>query len=315
MLVSASATAADSKGDFHLQVSLPDSNGYSMSVWAEGHHQVGLLAQKGSTGVSYTVKGRASSRRLDADFGTLGRVHIRFHLEPEPLSPSLFRGKSCKPARLMFFGGRFHGEVDFAGEPEVAGVTAHSGRVALVRYRKQVCKRGDRRRAATVRPRSGGTQGGEPLREVDFFTAEAQPEDRTISLGLIRVAESGTGGARTLYRASVTETAGRVGIVRSAVGRTSREVLRLGKRGAKPATAMIALPAPFSGSASYSAEPGVSPIWSGDLTVSLPAAVAVPLTGADFSSGLCRSFSSGDPGECTGSLAGRSPSEVGEFGR
>src|SRR5690242_15880016 len=85
--------------DFHLQVSLPDSNGYSMSIWAEGHRQVGLLAMKGDASVAYTVKGRASSHRLDADFGALGKVHIRFRLKPEDFPLLFFRGKSCKPSR------------------------------------------------------------------------------------------------------------------------------------------------------------------------------------------------------------------------
>ncbi|HET8954030.1 MAG TPA: hypothetical protein VFN18_00055 [Solirubrobacterales bacterium] len=285
-----------------------------MSISAEGHHQVALLAQKGSTGVAYTVRGGASSRRLDADFGALGRVHIRFRLKPEPFSPSLFRGKSCRFARLLFFGGRFHGEVEFAGEPEVAGVNARSGRVDLVRYRKRACKH-EHRREGSARPQSSGKQNDEALREVDFFSAEAQPEGRSVSLNLIRAAESGTGSPATLYIASLTETAARVRIVRSAVGNTRSEVLRLGKRGAEPTTATIELPAPFSGSASYAAEPGAPPSWSGDLAVALPGAVAVPLTGIGFNAGLCRSFSSGDPGVCTGSLAGRSPEEVGEFGR
>ena len=286
-----------------------------MSIWAEGHHWVGLQAQKGNAGVSYTVRGRASSRRLDADFGALGTVHIRFHLERVPFYPLPFRGKSCKPASLMFFGGRFHGEVDFDGEPEVAGVAAHSGRVALVRYRKRSCKRGPRRRARGAGPIEGARQSSKELREVDFFAANAPREDSAVSLDLIRVAETGAGSPATLYRASLTEAAGRVEIVRSVGDHTGREVLRLGNRGSEPATAAISLPSPFTGSASYSAEPGAPPSWTGDLSVSLPGAVAVPLTGADFSAGLCRSFSSGDEGECTGSLTGSSPKEVGEFGR
>lgn len=300
--------------DFHLQVSLPDSNGYSMNIWAEGHHHVGVLATKGNVSVSYTVKGRASSRRLDANFGALGRVHIRFHLKPELLPPALFRAKSCNSSRLEFFGGRFHGEVDFAGEPEVVGVTSHSGGVALVLYRKRVCKHRHRHRAGRAWATSGGKQDGEAFGEVDLFAAEAKPEGRTVSLELLGFAGKDRREVATYYHVSVAETLTRVEIVRSASDITRKEVLRLGKRGAKPTTASIALPMPFSGSATYSAEPGVSLDWSGDLNISLPGAAAVPLTGADFSTGLCRSFSEGEESHCTGSLE-ISPTAVAEIGR
>lgn len=293
------ATAAPAQGDFHLNVSLPDADGYGASIWAEGHHQVGLLMRKETSAVTYTVQGRASSRRLDANFGALGTVHIHFRLRREPFSPALFRSTSCRAPRLRFFGGRFHGRVDFPGEAEVAAVSARAGRVSLVTYRRQGC----------------ATRGRESLREVNLFSAQARPEGRTTSLGLIRVAESGHGRPATLYRAGLVETAGRVKIRRSVVGTTGEEALSLGRRGAEPETAAIALPAPFTGSALYSVEAGTPPSWSGDLAVSFPGAAAVPLTGSEFRTGLCRSFSSGDPGRCTGSLAHLTPEEVGEFGR
>lgn len=65
---------------------------------------------------------------------------------------------------------------------------------------------------------------------------------------------------------------------------------------ALPATATIEPPAPFSGSATIEAPSRATATLSGDLTVDLPAAGEVPLTGPGLVAGLCRDYA------CTRSL-------------
>jgi hypothetical protein len=55
----------------------------------------------------------------------------------------------------------------------------------------------------------------------------------------------------------------------------------------RPDSATVAPPAPFSGDASFHWVPGMSAEWSGSLSVDLPGAGTVPLTGPPFKSELC----------------------------
>jgi len=56
----------------------------------------------------------------------------------------------------------------------------------------------------------------------------------------------------------------------------------------------VGLPEPFAGHALYSSSPDSPPSWTGDLSVGLPGASKVPLTGPGFNAILCR----GKVGSC-----------------
>lgn len=283
---------------FQLGVRLPDSHGYSMEIEAEDHRHVELTTRKGKVAVHYTVLGRASSRRLDGDFGALGEVHLRLHLKPELVVP-LFGKKRCGE-RIGFYGGRFSGNVDFIGEPGVAGVVAHHGRVSLTRFGR-ACKHPHRRLAADglLHTIEGEAR---PVNEVDQLSAKLEAEGRTVSFEALRF--KGSPGeplaTATFLSADVSEALGRVTIERIAFEITPKKVLLVSKRGKQPETAAITLSKPFAGSASYSAEPGTPPSWSGDLSVSLPGAGTVPLTGTGFSAEFCRAFSASEEEDCIG---------------
>lgn len=273
---------------FQLEVDLPDSNGYSMGIDAEDHRHVELTASKGAVAVHYSVLGRASSRRLDADFGTLGEVHIRLHLKPELVVPGLFGNKRCGE-RLGLYGGSFRGMVDFVGEPQVGGVVAHRGHAFFIRS-KRTCKHTHRRPASLSRSIEGKAH---QANEVDLLSAELKAAGRTVTFEALRFKGDLGGESRatlTFLSADVSESLGRVTIDRTAFEITPAKVLRISRRGKQPETAAIALSKPFSGSAAYSAAPGAVPSWSGDLSVRLPVAGTVPLTGPGFNAELCRSY-------------------------
>lgn len=296
----ATAKSAEHKHQhlFHLDVNLPDSNGYSMDLKAEDHRHVELKAGRGHVAVRYSVLGRASSHRVDADFGALGEVHIRIHLKPELVVP-LFGKKRCGE-RIGFYGGRFRGKVDFTGEPEVGGVHIHRGRISLIHI-SHACKRTHRRLAANGLSRSvkGEARPGE---EADRLSAELKTEGRTLSFEALRFKGSRRDprATATFIRADLTETLGRVAIERTAFELTPEKVLRVSGRDKQPETAVIAPPKPFTGSASYSVAPETAPSWSGDLSVYLPGAGTVPLTGTGFSTEFCRAFSAPEAKRCLG---------------
>lgn len=299
-LLPAAAAGAKSGGHevFHLDVRLPDSNGYSMDLKAEDHRHVELTASRGHVAVHYSVLGRASSRRLDADFGALGEVRVRIRLKPELVVP-LFGKKRCGE-RIGFYGGSFRGKVDFTGEPGVGGVHIHRGHISLIHI-NHACKHAHKRLAADGLSRSvkGAARPGE---EADRLSAELKTEGRTLSFEVLRFKGSrrDPSATATFILADLTETLGRVAIERTGFELTPEKVLRISRRGKQPETAVAEPAKPFAGSAAYSVAPETAPSWSGDLSVYLPGAGTVPLTGTGFSAELCRAFSASEEKRCIG---------------
>lgn len=283
---------------FQLSVNLPQSNGYSMEISAEDHRHVELSASKGHVAVHYSVLGRASSRRVDADFGALGEVHIRLRLKPELVIPGLFGKKPCDEG-FLFSGGSFRGKVDFTGEQQVAGAVAHRGRVDFIRP-KRTCKHAHRRPA--IRLSRSVKRKVHPTDERDLLSAELKAEGRTVSFEALRFRGTPRKPPSTLtsLSADLVERLGRVTIDRSAFETTPMKVLRISRRGKQPETATVEPTKPFAGSASYSATPEAPATWSGDLSVRLPGAGTVPLTGTGFSAELCRLSSPSEADDCSG---------------
>jgi hypothetical protein len=105
--------------------------------------------------------------------------------------------------------------------------------------------------------------------------------------------------------AGVEEHPGPVAIARAALIINGEPGgILLSKRGAVPVKATVAPPSPFSGTASYLDQPGAPPSWSGDLSVRLPGAGAVPLTGPGFSADFCRLRSPKNPKGCEAGTKG-----------
>ncbi|MGN6815689.1 MAG: hypothetical protein ACTHK3_06335 [Solirubrobacterales bacterium] len=284
-------------GLFQLHVSLPTRNGYSIELHAEDHRHVELSASKGAVSVGYSVLGHASSRRVDADFGTLGEVHIRFHLKQELVVP-LFPGKKRCGERIGFYGGRFRGSVDFTGEPGVAGVHSLHGGVFLLHI-KHICKHAHRRLTSSFS--RSVEEKARPAEEVDLLSAKLKEEGRTISFEALQFKGDPREPHSTMsfLSADVSERLGRVKIERIAFEVTPKKVLRLSRRGKQPETAALEPVTPFAGSASYSAASEAPASWSGDLSIPLPGVGTVPLTGPGFSAELCRAFAASEAEDCS----------------
>src|SRR5262249_23854610 len=156
---------------------LPDSNGYSMEIHAKDHRHVELTAIRGKVVVHYSVLGRANSSRVDANFGPLGDAHIRLHLKPELVVPGLFGKKPCGES-FGIYGGTVRGKVDFVGEPQVAGVVAHHGRVAFI-HSQRTCKHAHQRPANRLSQSIEGE--ARPAEGMDLLLAELKAEGRTVS--------------------------------------------------------------------------------------------------------------------------------------
>src|SRR4051812_16870925 len=61
-----------------LSLKVKASNGYEGWVTTQGHKRVTLTLQKGNARVEARTSGRVTRRGIEAEFGKLGRISVRF---------------------------------------------------------------------------------------------------------------------------------------------------------------------------------------------------------------------------------------------
>lgn len=266
-----------------MEVGLPESKGWNMSLAAVSRRQIYLTAAKGAKSVVYRVPGQASRRHLKADFGPLGRIDIQMDLEPRPSARGTEKDGRCRGKQRLLLAGRYHGTIDFEGEENLAGVFARKGNAFVERTFRTVCKR------PTGRQPKGG-KGGAPKIDVglSMLAARAHGGGRTTAvevLGLEIESEVLFGA----LSASVHERLGQVRVIRQATEMVEGSDLTFSPKGRKSSTVELNPPAPFTGEASYLKRVGTPATWTGDLGVRLPGTGEVPLAGPEYNATLCRS--------------------------
>ncbi|HEV2857334.1 MAG TPA: hypothetical protein VGW80_02895 [Solirubrobacterales bacterium] len=263
-------------GRYLLEIDLPDSNGWEMSIAARDHERVYLVAQRGFASVTYSAPGRVSSERVEADFGSLGRIDLQLDLEARGTGVPRLHGR-CSGRSPFELVGRFHGTVDFPGEPNVARASVQRGHATITRTFQHVC-----------RPAKSAARGKDPLglgisvlgarshengRTTSFEAAGISIEDALL-LGVV------VGGVR--------ERIGEVNVARSRSELVFEDEMHFSRRGAQPERVQVKPPKPFLGSASYLKAAGEPPRWAGDLRVRVPGGGLVALAGPNFDGTLCR---------------------------
>lgn len=273
----AKARAEVHPGRYLLAIELPKSHGWQMSISASSHDEVELNASRGAASVAYRAPGRVSSHRVEADFGSLGRIDLKLSLQPRGTGVPRLHGRCTgrSPYELV---GSFHGTVDFPGEPNVAGVSAHQGKAAIERTFQHVC-----------RPLElPGLGKGPPPLETDVVAARSHENGRTTAVAAVRISiehEFFLG----LITGSVSERVGTVQIARSRKGLIfEEEELRLSKPGVEPLRAEVKPSWPFRGTASFLKPTDGPARWEGDLSVRVPGGGRLALAGPAFDGIVCR---------------------------
>jgi hypothetical protein len=274
-----------------LKMSLRSSNDYRISISASGHRLVLLSAANDDVSANYTVKGRVSRDSLDANFGKVGRISVRFHGTPKPLPANPLSPTECHGRPPIHEVGRFEGTIRFRGERGFTAVAVKDAKGSVVRRFRRVCKLPPWLQQAPGHPKHGDhPTTGQAL--ITFLAAASQARNRVVSFDSIGAEIPPTSHHRaisiTFIFAGLQERRGRVSIDRSTfVAGDSGSVLA-SPPGVKPATATVALPPPFDGTGSFTEVPEAAPSWTGSLAVQLPGAGNVPLTGPDFAAALCQ---------------------------
>lgn len=268
-----------------LEMSLPGSHGYLISIDSYGGGFVVLRAIHGEAEAEYSVQGRTSPHGLRANFGDLGLVSVSF--EGTHPHPGSLHGK-CKGRKPVHRIGRFKGTIRFDGEEGFTSVSAKGARGTVKQTFRQVChgvKPRAQRNAGAVAKTStavftktlvAGKQ--EPGRRFGFY----YENDFPVSHGETERVEP------AFIIATVLESHGRVEIERDNIFEVESKFLVDSPLGVAPITASLTMPSPFAGTAEYLERAGSPSTWRGNLSVPLPGAASVPMSGPGFKSVFCR---------------------------
>lgn len=211
---------------------------------------------------AYLARGVATPHRLQATFGNLGKISMRYR-PPR-------RGDGVKSIcrfgeRLSQHLGSYVGHLDFKGEDGYVSLDLHRARGSIVTPAGR-CRRHHLTQAQI-----------EKLIESLFepvsvlFTSAREGVTTTDLLSL----KSKT---RTIFLASHEETHGKLAIIRFATAKAPK-----GFRVNEAITrAALSPPGPFHGTGHYRAEPDGSTSWTGNLSVNFPGAPRFPLAGSSF---------------------------------
>jgi len=256
------------------QFSLKATEGYSVfvrgfdrrvSVTVEDHK--GSAIYRGSA--IYSVRGRASTRGIRASLGSFGRIAVTFN--PTGQEHRSAPPKRCKGGDEVTREGIFVGTIRFTGEDGYTRLNAHRATGRTMLSPPWRCE-----------PRHGSGEFDALPFELPVL-ASFTPDQRVAFAAIDSEEPDGLGLA--FYSGGTIERRGSVKIER---------VVFVAERAStfSPesdfSAATVRPPRPFRGMASFVRNPDGSTSWTGPLSVSLPGAGTVELTGPSFTANLTK---------------------------
>ncbi len=218
----------------------------------------------------YVARGTATESRLQASFGDLGSISMRFH--PAASHSWVRPDRDCQSAaRFLVRHGTWQGRFRFRGEDGYIQLDVHRvrGRVGTVAPQCRRQPGGHDQRRSLIRPSQESFLGPEvPVVQASWRHGTA----------LSAFVGAGTRSG-SLFLASTQESRGQISIFRSAEAGGPPKAVTADRALTR---ARVAPPAPFHGSGRYRAAADGSRSWGGDLSVSFPGAPDYQLTGSPF---------------------------------
>lgn len=232
--------------------------------------------RQGRAVTAYVAHGTVTPGRIEATFGRLGRIAVRFHPSGRVVQPSSLR--HCRRPRFTRRFGVFAGSVRFTGEDHYVAVRAHRAK-GLVRspIHLDCPTRSFHSRVKRLSRQVGHWPEFTPTILAAFWRQVVSSTD----FFSFQIAE------KTLYLAVTEESKGSMAEVRfAAVIAPSKTFVSDDAL----TSASVTPPAPFHGKGSYAAAPDGTKSWTGSLSVSFPGMPRFPLTGAQFEDMLATGF-------------------------
>lgn len=252
------------------QVTVKGTQGFQITI-KRVRGYVELTASNGNASAIYIVRSaKTPADRIAARFPGLGRVSLRMH----PMGEAQYLPPFCRGRPSIKQAGIFRGTIRFKGERGFTRALASHARGYMYRSFKEVCRRSD------------GDFSDEPIPGY-LLTAAARSHGGGVLFGAFRSTDESITQGDTYYSALMSERLRGMLIARTAFTRARPDTYVVEGPNTRPDSATVTPPAPFSGDASFHWAPGMSGEWSGSLSVDLPGAGTVPLTGDSFESELC----------------------------
>jgi hypothetical protein len=254
---------------------LSGSNGYRIQVLTLGRRLALLEASKGQVGASYAVQGKISGNRIEARFGSLGHISVRFVPSPHPRGKGSQRQGCDEPIDLSEKG-TFQGTIRFAGEHGYTKVSSHRASGVVIGIGQEGCGIAKSAAPSEALPLSGLTTR---------LTAVAKKNGKTYSLDASKVDDDN----QLSLNAWIQERRPRMEIFRVASAIVGGENSFLSTAvGSHPAQATLKPPKPFSGIGVFQENSPLSASWRGSIAAWFPGIGKVRLAGPKFASSFCR---------------------------
>jgi hypothetical protein len=266
-------------------VSIKGSNGFHGTVTTKGHRQVTLLLERASQTLELRTAGRVSRRGIEAKFGDLAGLSLRFE---GARMPADLRDRSKRPCRgraPIVEQGVFRGTIHFRGESDFTQLEARRAPGMVERRFRRTCR--------MSRLKELRAKGENLFRGLRFTQLEARARvgDANVTFEATALDFSAILGPEfpPLYGFSARAVERREGmrLVRAAKGLGDDHSFLASKPSATPQTVTVVPPPPFVKTADHLKEHGLPATWVGPLAVRLPGAGLVPLTGPGFKSAFC----------------------------
>ncbi len=248
-------------------------DGYFVSV--EGsRRRVALVVNGHEVITTYAVRGRASSRRIEATFGKLGRISVRFKPGDRAQRDQPPRGCKGRPHVTRF--GVFVGTIRFDGERDYVGLRKQRVGGTVESTPAWRCKRkagGNRARASKKRrppePPVMAAYASKP--RLLFAAIGDDPSAKNLDFTFFFAAMVEKHEAMRIERFMLT------------VGGPKSFIREGGLR-----SAVVHPPRPFEGGARFTRSPDGSFSWTGPLSFPFPGIGRVAFTGPQFTADLAR---------------------------
>lgn len=251
---------------------------------------------------TYFAHGRVTPRSIEASFGELGRIDMRFRPSGRRLHSTRKAGCAKPTGAVIATLGSFEGELRFRGEQGYTAVDARRVPGRSVDLRALLtCVLGVSPQADATLPPARAPFGIRlPQLVAERAAAASQvpsvpthpsagPKTTTLvanrkeALGRTVFAAQVRDGGHARFLAAEEDSEGSIGVVRLVYARGAPPAFSFERT---LAGAKVDPPAPFSGAAELSHGPRNEKSWSGSLAVSFLGAADVPLTGPLFNASL-----------------------------
>ncbi|HEX3608748.1 MAG TPA: hypothetical protein VHU14_03635 [Solirubrobacterales bacterium] len=271
------------RSSFVSRFDLKARHGYSMAVIGFGDI-VGIEVVRdrppGSAGENhgstrgravtvYVARGTVTTSRIEASFGDLGRVSMRFR--PSGQVSETKPQRHCKgPDRFTSDRGVFVGSVRFTGEDNYLSVRAHRAKGTI---RSPLHLRCSSRHISPPVGRASHEIHGGPGFSPTFLAASSRHGVAATEFLTVQI------GRKALFLAIDEHSQGSIAVVRYAFAVASSNDLVTDDA---MTSAAVTPPTPFAGKGTYSAWPDGTKAWAGPLRVFFPGAPRTSLTGPQF---------------------------------